>query len=165
MDIAAVQSHFARIGRLTRIDLRLAEGVTPAAARAALQAILPAGVLIEAPEAAADQSANLSRAYRVNLTMLAAIALLTGGFLVFSAQALSVVRRRTEFAFLRALGLPRHTLFAWLLAEGALIGLAGGIVGVALGHALAWGRWPCSAATWEPGTFPGWSQACSFSRR
>jgi putative ABC transport system permease protein len=35
--------------------------------------------------------------------MLAAIALLTGGFLVFSAQALSVVRRRTEFAFLRAL--------------------------------------------------------------
>jgi len=29
--------------------------------------------------------------------MLAAMALLTGGFLVFSAQALSVVRRRSEF--------------------------------------------------------------------
>ena len=28
-------------------------------------------MLIEAPEAAADQAANLSRAYRVNLTMLA----------------------------------------------------------------------------------------------
>jgi putative ABC transport system permease protein len=78
MDIAAVQSLFARIGRLTRIDLKLAEGVAPAAARSALQAILPAGVLIEAPEAAADQAANLSRAYRVNLTMLAAIALLIG---------------------------------------------------------------------------------------
>ena len=139
MDIAAVQARFARLGRLTRIDLRLAEGVAPEAARAALQAILPAGVLIEAPEAAEDQAANLSRAYRVNLTMLAAMALLTGGFLVFSAQALSVVRRRTEFAFLRAIGLARRSLFAWLVAEGALVGLAGGLVGVALGHGLAWG--------------------------
>jgi len=162
MDIAAVQSHFARIGRLTRIDLRLAEGVTPAAARAALQAILPAGVLIEAPEAAADQSANLSRAYRVNLTMLAAIALLTGGFLVFSAQALSVVRRRTEFAFLRALGLPRHTLFAWLLAEGALIGLAGGIVGVALGHALAWGALALLGGDLGAGYFSGLEPSLQF---
>jgi putative ABC transport system permease protein len=56
MDIAAVQSHFGKLGRLTRIDLKLAEGVTPDQARPALQAILPAGVLIEVPEAAADQA-------------------------------------------------------------------------------------------------------------
>ena len=87
-------------------------------------------MVIEATAAAEDQAANLSRAYRVNLTMLAAMALLTGGFLVFSAQALSVVRRRTEFAFLRAIGLTRAQLFVWLVAEGALVGLAGGLVGV-----------------------------------
>ena len=140
MDIAALQEQFGWLGRLSRIDVRLHEGVAPAAARAALQAEMPAGVLVEAPEAAEDQAANLSRAYRVNLTMLAAIALVTGGFLVFSAQALSVVRRRTEFAFLRAIGLPRRSLFGWLLAEGALVGLAGGVGGAALGHGLAWGR-------------------------
>ena len=162
MDIAAVQSHFARIGRLTRIDLKLAEGVAPAAARSALQVILPAGVLIEAPEAVADQAANLSRAYRVNLTMLAAIALLTGGFLVFSAQALSVVRRRTEFAFLRALGLPRHALFAWLLAEGALVGLAGGVVGVALGHVLAWGALALLGGDLGAGYFSGLEPSLQF---
>jgi len=139
MDIAAVQSHFGKLGQLSRIDLKLAESVTPEAARQSLQAILPAGVLIEAPEAAADQADNLSRAYRVNLTMLAAIALLTGCFLVFSAQALSVVRRRSEFAFLRALGLARRSLFFWLLAEGAMVGLAGGVFGVILGSGLAWG--------------------------
>lgn len=162
MDIAAVQSHFARIGRLTRIDLKLAEGVAPAAAGSALQAILPAGVLIEAPEAVADQAANLSRAYRVNLSMLATIALLTGGFLVFSAQALSVVRRRTEFAFLRALGLARHTLFAWLLAEGALVGLAGGVVGVALGHALAWGALTLLGGDLGAGYFSGLEPSLQF---
>lgn len=137
-DIAAVQHRFAMHGRLSRVDLRLNPGVAPDSARVALQAILPAGVLIEPPEAAANEAANLSRAYRVNLTLLAAMALLTGGFLVFSSQALSVVRRRTEFAFLRAIGLARRSLFSWLLAEGALVGLAGGMAGVALGHGLAW---------------------------
>ena len=138
MDIAAVQDYFGKLGRLTRLDLRLREGLSPAAASQTLRALLPAGVQIEEPQAAVDQAANLSRAYRVNLTMLAAMALLTGGFLVFSAQALSVVRRRTEFAFLRAIGLPRRALFAWLLWEGAVVGLVGGVLGVMLGHALAW---------------------------
>lgn len=162
MDIAAVQSHFGQLGRLTRIDLKLAEGVTPDQARPALQAILPAGVLIEVPEAAADQAGNLSRAYRVNLTMLAAIALLTGGFLVFSAQALSVVRRRSEFAFLRALGLARRSLFGWLLAEGAMVGLAGGIVGVMLGHGLAWGALALLGGDLGAGYFSGLQPTLQF---
>ena len=162
MDIAAVQSHFGKLGRLTRIDLKLAEGVTPDQARPALQAILPAGVLIEVPEAAADQAGNLSRAYRVNLTLLAAIALLTGGFLVFSAQALSVVRRRSEFAFLRALGLARRSLFGWLLAEGAMVGLAGGIVGVMLGHGLAWGALALLGGDLGAGYFSGLKPTLQF---
>lgn len=136
MDIAAAQQAFDRIGRLSRIDLRLAPGVDRDDARGRLAALLPAGIELLAPEAAESQVANLSRAYRVNLTMLAAIALVTGGFLVFSTQLLSVVRRRQEFAFLRALGLDRRALLRGLLAEGALLGLVGGAVGVALGYAL-----------------------------
>lgn len=162
MDIAAVQAHFAKLGQLTRIDLKLTDGVTPDAARRSLQAILPAGVLIEMPEAAADQAGNLSRAYRVNLTMLAAIALLTGGFLVFSAQALSVVRRRSEFAFLRALGLARRSLFGWLLAEGAIVGLAGGVVGVMLGHGLAWGALALLGGDLGAGYFSGLQPTLQF---
>lgn len=162
MDIAAVQQHFGQLGRLTRIDLKLAAGVTPAEARPALQAILPAGVLIEIPEAASDQADSLSRAYRVNLSMLAAIALLTGGFLVFSAQALSVVRRRSEFAFLRALGLARRSLFSWLLAEGAMVGLAGGIVGVMLGYGLAWGALALLGGDLGAGYFAGLQPTLRF---
>ncbi|KAB2967426.1 FtsX-like permease family protein, partial [Zoogloea sp.] len=162
MDIAGAQWHFGRLGRLTRIDLRLREGFAADAVRAALQAGLPAGVLIQVPAAAEDEAANLSRAYRVNLTLLAAIALLTGGFLVFSAQALSVVRRRTEFAFLRALGLARATLFRWLLAEGVVVGLAGGLLGVALGHALAWGALTLLGGDLGAGYFSGLSPRLQF---
>ncbi len=162
MDIAAAQLHFGKLGRLSRIDLKLLEGVAPAAARPALQAILPAGVLVQVAQASADQAGNLSRAYRVNLTMLAAIALLTGGFLVFSAQALSVVRRRSEFAFLRALGLARQTLFAWLVAEGAMVGLAGGVVGVILGHGLAWGALAWLGGDLGAGYFSGLQPSLQF---
>ncbi|MCK0512692.1 ABC transporter permease [Aromatoleum buckelii] len=137
MDIAAAQQLFDQVGRITRIDLRLAQGVDRDAAIERLRPLLPAGVELLAPEAAASQVAGLSRAYRVNLTMLAAIALLTGGFLVFSTQLLSVVRRRQELAFLRALGLDRRTLLRGLLAEGAVLGLVGGLVGVALGYVLS----------------------------
>jgi putative ABC transport system permease protein len=136
MDIAAAQAVFGQLGRLTRIDLRLAPGVDRATARERLGALLPAGVEVLAPEAMVRQTAGLSRAYRVNLTMLAAIALLTGGFLVFSTQLLSVVRRRQELAFLRALGLDRAGLLRGLLAEGAVLGLLGGLIGAALAYAL-----------------------------
>lgn len=155
MDIAAVQAYFGKIGRLTRLDLRLDEGVSPTKAREELQAILPAGLLIEIPEIVADQAANMSRAYRANLTMLAAIALLTGVFLVFSAQALSVARRRKEFAFLRAVGLVRRTLFGWLVVEGAVVGLAGGVIGVALGHGMAWGVLALLGGDLGANYFPG----------
>ena len=138
MDIAAAQDSFGRIGKLSRIDLSVATSSTPERLQQSLREHLPAGVLIESPAAASEQADNLSRAYRVNLGMLAAIALLTGDFLVFSVQALSVVKRRSEFAFLRALGLERASLMRWLLAEGALVGLVGGIFGVALGYAIAW---------------------------
>ncbi len=136
MDIAAAQQTFDRIGRLSRIDLRLAPGIDRSLAQRELRALLPAGVELLAPEAATAQAAGLSRAYRVNMTMLAAIALLTGGFLVFSTQLLAVVRRRQEFAFLRALGLDRPMLVRGLLAEGVAIGLLGGALGVAFAHAL-----------------------------
>ena len=45
------------------------------------------------PGDAAERVSNLSRAYRVNLTVLALVALFTGAFLLFSVLSLSVARR------------------------------------------------------------------------
>jgi putative ABC transport system permease protein len=136
MDIAGAQQVFERIGRITRIDLRVAPGISRALAQQRLQDALPLGIAVMTPAAAESEALGLSRAYRVNLTMLAAIALLTGVFLVFSAQWLSVVRRRPELAFLRAIGLDRAALRRGLLAEGALLGLLGGLIGIVLAYLL-----------------------------
>jgi putative ABC transport system permease protein len=137
MDIGAAQWRFDRLGVLNRIDLRLRPGTDGGEARRAIQALLPPGVLALEPDEARQRQTNLSRAYRVNLNMLALIALFTGAFLVFSAQSLSVLRRRGELAFLRAAGLTRRALVGWLVLEAASIGTLGAVAGAALGIGLA----------------------------
>jgi len=139
MDIAAAQDGFARLGRLSRIDLRLRPGADVAGVRTRLQQLLPVGVVVERPEAAATATTRMSRAYRVNLNVLALVALFTGGLLVFSTQALSVLRRRAQFALLRTLGLSRGRLLALLLGEGAVLGMLGAALGLFSGYLLAVG--------------------------
>lgn len=137
MDIASAQWRLARLGRLNRIDLKLRPGTDVERFRRELQAMLPAGVQATTPESEGERGASLTRAYRLNLDMLALIALITGAFLVFSSQFLALLRRRVQLGLLRALGVTRGTLAALLIAEGAAIGVAGSVLGVLLGYGLA----------------------------
>jgi len=139
MDIAAAQDLFGQGGRLSRIDLRLAPGTDRATFMATLQKSpgWPAGVQFAEPGDAAERVSNLSRAYRVNLTVLALVALFTGAFLVFSVLALSVAKRAQQFALLGVLGLTPHERLRLVLAESLVLGLIGSIAGLALGTALA----------------------------
>ncbi len=136
-DIAGVQAAFERLGRLNRIDLRVRPGVDVGALRSRLASEVPAGVQIERPEANVERGAGISRSYRVNLNVLALVALFTGGLLVFSTQALAIVRRRAQLALLRTLGVTRRALVATLLGEGLLVGALGATLGLAAGYALA----------------------------
>jgi putative ABC transport system permease protein len=137
MDIAGAQATFGRLGRITRVDLRLLPGVDVAAFADSVQKILPAGVGVVRPQTTQAATESLTRSYRVNLDVLALVALFTGGLLVFSTQALAVVRRRAQFALLRVLGVKRRQLVALIVYEGALIGAAGGALGIVGGFALA----------------------------
>jgi putative ABC transport system permease protein len=137
MDIAAAQWRLAQLGRLNRVDLRLKPGTDVPDFRRELQALLPAGVQVTTPEYEGERGASLTRAYRLNLDMLALVALFTGAFLVFSSQVLALLRRRTQFALLRTIGVTRRALVGRLLVEGAAIGLIGAILGALLGYVLA----------------------------
>lgn len=138
MDIAAAQWQFDRLGLLTRIDVRLREGASTATVRAAIEALLPAGVVVVTPAIDSQRVASATRAYRTNLGMLALVAVLTGAFLVLTAQALSVLRRRSSLALLRALGVTRRELGRLLVAEGVVVGAIGAAIGVGLGQAIAY---------------------------
>lgn len=139
MDIAAAQWQFDRLGVITRIDVRVAREANPVAVRAAIARMLPPGVTIAAPEVDDARLASATRAYRVNLAMLALVAVLTGSFLVLATQTLSLLRRRSTLALLRALGMTRGALRRTLTAEGVVVGMIGAALGFAGGIALA--RW------------------------
>jgi putative ABC transport system permease protein len=135
VDLAGAQAAFGWLGRISRIDLRLVPGTDRAALLRELA--LPAGVRAAAPDEAAQRISNVSRAYRVNLTVLALVALFTGAFLVFSILSLSVARRLPQLALLGVLGLSARERLFWMLAESALLGVIGSVLGLALGTALA----------------------------
>lgn len=139
MDIAAAQALFGRQGQLSRIDVRLQPGADRAAFIRSLQAApgWPANVTISEPGDAAQRISNLSRAYRVNLTVLALVALFTGAFLVFSVLSLSVAKRAQQFALLGVLGLTGRERLALVLWESLALGVVGSAAGIALGTALA----------------------------
>ncbi len=139
MDLGAAQDLFNQGGRLSRIDIRLKAGADRDAFIRSLPATpgWPADVVAVAPGDAAARISNLSRAYRVNLTVLALVALFTGAFLVFSVLALSVAKRAQQFALLGVLGLTGRQRLQLVLLESGVLGLIGSILGVALGTALA----------------------------
>jgi len=137
MDIAAAQWTLERLGCLNRVDLRLRAGSDLRLVRERLGARLPAGVFALSPQIERGRASAATRAYRVNLDMLALVALLTGAFVVFSTQWLSVLHRRVALGLLRSLGLTRAELRLALLAETAALGALGSALGILLGTLLA----------------------------
>ena len=165
MDIGAVQDFFARAGQLTRIDIRLRPGADAAALLRDLQsdALWRANLVAAPPADAAQRIGNVSRAYRVNLTVLALVALFTGAFLVFSVLALSVAKRAQQFALLGVLGLTGRQRLQLVLAESMALGLVGSALGLALGTLLAWLALRLLGGDLGGGFFPGVTPTLQWS--
>ena len=140
MDIGALQDSLQRWGQVDRIDVLLAEGATRESLLAELRRLpdWPAQALASRPGDDQQRIAEMSRAYRVNLTVLALVALFTGAFLVFSVLALSVAQRAPQFALLAVLGLTPRQRLGLVLLESLLLGIVGSAAGIALGAGLAW---------------------------
>ncbi|MFG6466927.1 FtsX-like permease family protein [Roseateles sp. BYS87W] len=135
LDIGDAQWLFGRLASLDRIDVQLVPG-TDAAAWARQ---LPSRWVAQAP---ADEGARLSdmtRAYRVNLGLLSLMALFTGSFLVFAVLSLSTAQRLPQWALVGVLGVSARMRWRLILTEGAVIGLLGTALGLALGLGLAAG--------------------------
>ncbi len=162
-DIATVQWRLERLGELNRLDVRLARGADREEMRRRIAALLPPGVFVSSIDSLEEASGYPSRAYRVNLNVLAMVALFTGGFLVFSALALEVARRRGEHALLRVLGVRKSEVARLVLLEAAALGVVGALAGIGLGFALAVLAARALGVDLGTGTFSGVLPRVSFS--
>jgi len=135
MDLAGAQELLDRVGQLDYIDLIFSGDEAGATARLARE--LPPGVDLVRPGSQGRQMEGMVASYRLNLTVLSAIALFVGMFLIYQSVTLSVVRRRREIGLLRTLGMGRRQVLLLFLAEGLAGGALGGLLGLGLGVALA----------------------------
>ncbi len=131
MDLGAMQDAFALQGQLSRIDLRLSSRASQSSIK------LPTGLALSQSDDASERTDQLSRAYRVNMTVLALVALFTGAFLVYSVLTLAVAKRGQQLALLGVLGLTAGQRLRLVLLEASLLGLVGAALGIALGAGLA----------------------------
>src|SRR5688572_6442933 len=134
-DIATAQSLSRTSGKLTQIDMILPEDFDSSA----LSASLPAGTLLVASELRTSQVAEMTSAFRINLTALSLLALVVGIFLIYNAMTFSVVQRRALFGTLRSIGYTREQVFGMVLGEAALVGALGAGLGLGLGILLGQG--------------------------
>ncbi len=139
VDVATAQELLRRPGRLSRIDLAVPPGPAGAAMLRRLRGALPPGARLVAAGARSRSSAEMTRAFRLNLTALSLLALVCGLFLIYNSMTFSVVQRRGLLGTLRCLGVTRRQVFRLVLGEAAAVAVVGTAAGLALGVLLGRG--------------------------
>ena len=68
---------------------------------------------------------------------IAGIALVVGGVGIANTMLMSVLERTKEIGIMKALGALRHQIISIFIVEAALIGIIGGLIGVAAGYGFS----------------------------
>ena len=84
-----------------------------------------------------EQIGSATAIFNAILIGIALISLAVGGLSVINTMAMSVAERTREIGIKRAIGGSRRRIVSELVAESALIGFIGGMVGLGLGAAIA----------------------------
>lgn len=140
-DPATAQRLLLAPGYATELDLHAAPGVSQAALRARVQAVLPAGY--QAVTGAQVQRENTTQVQQnlrfVNtfLLVFGFVAVFVGAFIIFNTFTMLVAQRTRELALLRAVGASRPQVTRAVLGEAAGVGVLASTAGLAAGFGLA----------------------------
>ncbi|HEY0443269.1 MAG TPA: ABC transporter permease, partial [Candidatus Limnocylindrales bacterium] len=137
--IAAVTRIFDVPG-VTRVDVRTTNDVAPASVEQALVDRLTGEpyVLSTAADLAASLRASTAD-FQATMSLIAAVALFAGAFLIFNTVSMTVAERVREVGLLRAAGATRRQVTRFVLAGAAVLGAIGAAVGLLVGVLLALG--------------------------
>ncbi len=138
-DIAQAQEWLGLNGRISRIELRAPPGPLGDAQLASLRASLPPGTELADAQQRSRTNLDMISAFTTDLTAMSLLALLVGMFLIYNAVSFAVLQRRRIFAVLRGLGARQRDILCLVLAEAAVLGVAGALCGLAAGIAVGRG--------------------------
>lgn len=128
---------FAMRDRLSFVDVKVVAGASVPALKRGLERALGDKILVERPKTRQEGVTQTLKSLRIGLSFFGAIALFVGAFLIFNTLSMVVVERTRELGMLRSLGATRVQIVRLVLAEALAIGIAGSVVGLALGTVLS----------------------------
>lgn len=137
MDLATAQDALRRNGLVDRVLLKVPATPSLEEWQHRFRSVLPAGVRVQPQGTGTNENRTMLAAFRLNLRLLSYISLVVCAFLIFNTISVSVVRRRPEIGIVRALGASRATILSAFVGEAACLGIAGSLIGLPMGRAMA----------------------------
>ncbi len=121
---------------LSQIDIVVAPGARALDVAAQLKPGLPAGAAIETTEKITSGLEQNLVGNRIGFAVISTMSFLGASFIIMTGLSTAVTERQRELGILRCIGATRFQLAEAQVMLGAVIGIAGAIVGVPLGVAL-----------------------------
>jgi putative ABC transport system permease protein len=137
VQLGAAQTLFGSTG-VTRVDVGARPGVTTDELMGQLEAsITNEPYLLSRPSDLAAALSSETEGFRSTLLLVAAVVLFAGAFLIFNTLSMTVGERSREVGLLRAAGTTRSQVMSFVLLQAIALGVAGSVIGVALGVGMA----------------------------
>ncbi|MFX1475268.1 MAG: ABC transporter permease [Promethearchaeota archaeon] len=95
-------------------------------------------VLVLVPSQVIETLDGIFNIINLFLVAIASIALLVAGVSILNIMLVSVMERTREIGIMKALGARSRTVLFQFLAEAAILGFLGGLIGIGLGYCLAY---------------------------
>lgn len=125
-------------GRVTSVEVLLAEGVDAEAFVEARKAELAAGerVIVQTTAKVTSGLSKNMRSSRIGMVLASAIAFLSASFIIMTGLTVDVAEKQRELAVLRCIGGRRAQLARSQLVSGLVIGGLGAVIGTPVGVVL-----------------------------
>lgn len=129
---------------LDEIVVRLDRTVSPSVAASAIHGLMDrlhsgaSDFEMVVPEALLEQSRRTQRLFSIVMGCIAGISLLVGGIGIMNIMLATVLERTREIGVRRATGARKADIRRQFITEAFTISSLGGLVGVAVGVAIAW---------------------------
>ena len=121
-------------GEFDAISVAADDGVSPELLKRRIDRVLPPQVQVETGQEAAqrqsDEIAEDLSFFKVILLVFGGVTLFVGSFLIFNIFNITVAQRTRELGLLRTLGATRRQVLGSVVAEAAVIGVVGSVLGV-----------------------------------
>lgn len=147
MHISDVQELVNLRGRVSLIEVLVAEAGQVDEVREGLQALVGDDLAVTLPAVTGDFAAGFTETLQSGLSVLAATLLALGAFLAYNTFMASVVERTREHALLRTIALTRRAVMRLALYEALALAALGIVAGVLLGLLLSYVVTALNAAT------------------